>query len=158
MLRMARCSRLQLEMCVLPPLTSQASGLRCAGPQGWWPGMLEVAEEPSHSLGGPCPCVCFMQVACKTPEPLGVHTVVSRGSRSFKGTLSSGRNGWEMSRWDLDILSRQKADKRARWPESGREVTARSTELWTESAQGLWSWVSLMVSTATQWRGYLEDA
>lgn len=61
-----------------------------AAPQGWWPGMLEVAEEPSHGLGGPCPCVCFTQVACKTREPLVVHTVVSRGSRSLKGTWVPG--------------------------------------------------------------------
>lgn len=63
-----------------------------------------------------------------------------------------------MSRWDPGILSRQKANKRARWPESRRGVTARSAELWTESGQGLQSWVSVMVSTATQRCGYLEDA
>lgn len=68
--------------------------------RGWWPGLLEVAEEPFHSLGGPCPCVCFTQVPCKTPESLSAHTVASRGSLSFKRNLSPGKNGWEMSRRD----------------------------------------------------------
>ena len=81
-----------------------------AAPQGWWPGLLEVAEEPFHGLGGPCPCVCFTQVPCKTPEFLGAHTVASRGSLSFKRNLSPRRNGWEMSRRDPDILSNQKAE------------------------------------------------
>lgn len=78
-LRMARCS--QTTAGDARPASGEG-----AAPQGWWPGMLEVAEEPSHGLGGPCPCVCFTQVACKTREPLVVHTVVSRGSRSLKGT------------------------------------------------------------------------
>lgn len=80
-----------------------------AAPQGWWPGLIEVAEEPFHGLGGPCPCVCFTQVPCKTPESLGAHTVASRGSLSFKRNLSPLRNGWEMSRRDPDISSSQKA-------------------------------------------------
>lgn len=81
-----------------------------AAPRGWWPGLLEVAEESFHGLGGPCPCVCFTQVPCKTPEFLSAHTVASRGSLSFKRSLSPGRNDWEMSRQDPDILSSQKAE------------------------------------------------
>lgn len=106
-LTMARCSQTTAgDVC---PAAGEG-----AAPQGWWPRMLEVAEEASHCLGGPCPCVCFTQVSCKTHEPLSAHTVVSRRSRSFKGNLSPGRNGWEMSRRDPDILSHQKADRRSR--------------------------------------------
>lgn len=37
-------------------------------------------------------------------------------------------------------------------------MTAGSTAWWMASAQGLQSWLSMMVSTAAQRCGYLEDA
>lgn len=82
----------------------------------------------------------------KHVNPLGAHTVVSEGAVPLKELES--REEWlgDESRRGPRHLSHQKAD---RCSESGPGVTARSTALWTESAPGLQSWVSVMVSSHT---------